>query len=575
MNSSELAELVGVTPRAVRKKTKQAYESGRSFVEFGGVKYNFRLQSDERGRSYEYSEEAFVVKEDRFSLVEEPMKKDEAVDKLEVLRYVSSSSVKSASIYYDIPEKTIYRWQSEFRKKGKRALDDKRGGNNKKILDEAIERAIYGAGSTHLTSVYHVYCMMYAKDNGLVIEDIDNPPSDISLSAFSRRFAKLKTENIFVRSFLARGLDGIKDAGRVVGIRNYLERGEEWQVDSTKVDFMALDEFGEAKRYTAIAVVDSASKERVWELFESSNSYAVVRALKKMMVRFGKPQTIKGDNGADYVSKHFRGVCVRLGIVYINCDVASGWQKGVVERGFRSVQHSWLENIPGFIGHNTGERIRIEAQAKEKVHKLTGVQTHKENLLTKDELQAVLDGYIDKKYNKNDLQTNENIDFRVLGKSDTLKLHSQGFKRGGFIYVNLSIYKEWQIGESFEFIQDIDDSSLGYIYKDDVFVCEVRDSRVVSITAEEVKEARKAHNKKFTNIKKAIAKDMSVIKDETYKSEMSRSLVKREVIHKEEAKELFIKNDDEVEIEIKVRAKRANMPEYMPSLAEALEVLEG
>lgn len=499
-------------------------------------------------------------------------------DKLTVVNFAKAYSVKEACAQYEVNEKTLYRWIKAFEAKGAKALKDKRGANNKKANTSLIEEAIYAVGSAHATTWFEAYCLFYARKNGVPFDRF-NLKADITFSTFFRNATKLKEENPSIRAFLKRGLDGLDV--RPTAIRNYLKENDEWQIDATKIDFMALNDLGEPQRYTAIAITDTASKKRVWELFDSPNSYANVRLLKKALMKLGKPLVIKGDNGKDYVSSHFQGVLQRLGIAYWAAEPFKGWQKGVIERGFKSIQHA-LEILPGFIGHNAGERIEAEAQAIEKAKRLSGAKTHLDGLLTRDELMAIIDEHIDNTYNKGWENMECDVDLRVLGKSKQLTLHAQGLKYNGFFYQNLDMYRAYEIGTKFELIEDIDDCSKAYVYTlDGEFVCEALDERVISLSAEEVKAAQKAYNKNFVSTKKAIAKDLRVLKNEAYKSHAQSLLAKREQAYKEHKEEMFKKpkkGDDEVEISVKVRTKVANKKEYRPStddMDDALRALKG
>lgn len=498
-------------------------------------------------------------------------------DKQTIVSFAKAYSVKKACAQYDVNEKTLYRWMHSFEAKGAKGLKDKRGVNNKKANTNLIEEAIFAVGSACVTTWWEAYCLFYSRYNKLPF-DRYALKADITYSTFFRNATKLKEDNSQVRAFLKRGLDGLDV--RPTAIRNYLKENDEWQIDATKIDFMALNELGEPQRYTAIAITDTASKKRVWELFDSPNSYANVRLLKKALQRLGKPLVIKGDNGKDYISKHFQGVLQRLGIAYWAAEPFKGWQKGVIERGFRSIQHA-LEILPGFIGHNAGERIEAESQAIEKSARLSGAKTHLNGLLTRDELMAIIDDHIDNVYNKGWENMDNTVDLRVLGASKELTLHAQGLRYNGFFYQNLALYKH-QIGTRFELIEDIDDSAKAYVYTlDGDFVCEAYDERVVSMSAEEVKAAQKEYKKNFVSGKKAIAKDLRVVKNEYYKEHAQKLLAKRDIAYKEVKENMFKKpkdQDEEVEIKLSVRASVGNQKTYRPSTDDfdnALRALKG
>jgi len=605
-NSKEAAELLELNKKSLEKACFRANQSGKKIcsikLKYLGFRYIDGIGAGGKVLQIWIGDEDANIPSDKFEHIQtesatqadirekvesrrvvaesSPIKSrddftSEEAYKREVINFAKAYSVKKASEVYGENEKTIYRWLNAFSKDGAKALKDKRGVNNKKANTSFIEEAIYAVGSAHVTTWWEAYCLFYARKNRLPFDRF-KLSADITYSTFFRNATKLKEDNPSIRAFLKRGLDGLDV--RPTAVRNYLKENDEWQIDATKIDFMALNELGEPQRYTAIAITDTASKRRVWELFDSPNSYANVRLLKKALQRLGKPLVIKGDNGKDYVSKHFQGVLGRLGIAYWAAEPFKGWQKGVIERGFKSIQHA-LEILPGFIGHNAGERIEAEAQAIEKAKRLSGAKTHLDGLLTRDELMAIIDEHIDNTYNKGWEDLECAVDLRVLGASKELTLHAQGFKYNGFFYQNLALYRDFEIGTRFELIEDIDDSAKAYVYTlEGAFVCEVYDERVVSMSVEEVKAAQKEYKKNFVSTKKAIAKDLRVLKNEAYKSHAQSLLAKRESAYKEHKEEMFKKsksNDEEVEIKLSVKASIGNQKTYRPSMDDMEDALLG
>lgn len=564
--------------RNKRKKTFEASfdERGREFCEghLGDTNREFAKTNS----SYDEDPKSDAVKRTHVlsssRSTQSSSQENSVSDKKTIIAYAKAYSVKAASEAYGVPPKSLYRWIKTFEEKGAKALKDNRGKKNKKADMKAIEEAIYAVGSANATTWWEAYCLFWSRKNKMPFDRFDLS-ADITFSTFYRNATQIKKENPQVRAFLQRGLDGLDM--RPTAVRNYLKENDEWQIDATPIDFMALNELGEPQRYTAIAITDTATKKRVWELFDSPNSYANVRLLKKALQRLGRPLVIKGDNGKDYVSKHFQGVLSRLGIAYWAAEPFSGWQKGVIERGFRSIQHA-LEVLPGFIGHNAGERIKAEAQAVEKGKRLSGAKTHLDGLLSRDELMAVIDEHIEQIYNKKYPPTPSEVDFKVLGMAKRLTLHAQGFKYNGFTFQNLEIYKKYEIGTKFELIEDIDDSSRAYIYTlEGVYVCEVRDERVAPLSAEEVKLAQKEYKKNFVIGKKALARDLRVIKNDAYKEYAQSLLAKRESAYKEYKEDMFLKesdNDEEIEVAMSVKTRIANKKVYRPNLEEMEDALK-
>lgn len=456
--------------------------------------------------------------------------------KLEVIAYAKKHSVKVATEFFGISDKNIYRWLKEFENGGIKEIKDGRG---KKIRADQtlIKEAILTIGNAHKSSWWMEYVRRYSLENKISFDPFDLQ-ADISQSTFYRHANKLIKKDADVRNFLRGGLDALGDMNISVK-RDYLAENEEWQIDATKYDFMCLNEMGEPQRYEAIGMIDAASGKLVYELAESPNSYANVRLLKKAFLKMGRPGYIKGDNGKDYVSKHFQGVLARLGVSYIAAAPFKGYQKGVIERA-HGVMQNFFENLPGFIGHNAGERIKKENEALEKSKRLSGVKTNITNLLTKAEMQATIDEYCERKSKFSKDVDSGWFDERVFGKSYERVLNAGGININNMIYQSLELYKHLKIGDSVEVIEDIDDISKMYVYAKGEFVCVVEDNERQNISAEKLKKAKKEYHKENIAPVKNYIKSLRDEKDAYYKKIAKQNLDekmkgKSEVAKKESA----------------------------------------
>lgn len=490
--------------------------------------------------------------------------------------------MQNASQLYGVPDKTLYRWVAAFQKHGESGLQDNRGKKNKKIDEKLLRQALLAAGSVHINSQYFTYAMLWCQREGIEF-DYFNPQCHISYTTFLRASQKLLKSDTGLRAHMKRGLDGMNDL-KPSGRRDYLKPMEEWQIDATKIDWMALNALGEPTRYTAIAITDTATGWRVWGLYDSPNSYANVRLLKKAIERLGKPLMIRGDNGADYVSQHFQTVLPDLGIAYFKCTVGEGREKGKVERGFRTVQHSWLEAVPGFIGHNPGDRKSIEAQAIEKVKRLGGAKTHLQNLLPVEQLEALLNKYIEMEFNATAPAPPDQLpDLRVLGRSKTPVIRQEGLRFEGRDYNSLELWESLRdhglrIGQKVQVIEDIDDVSRAYVYHEKRFLCEVRDLDVKSMTAEEVKEAQKIYNSHYTKTNRALKKAGEYIRTEHFHESTARMLAETDKAFKDKKKTIIKRSEsDQKEVTIeqeKIETKIANHTEYRPAIDDAIAALK-
>ena len=490
-----------------------------------------------------------------------------ALDKSEVLGYAKLYGVKAAAQAYGAKEKSIYRWQKEFTQKGGEALEDKRGGTSKANV-KMIKDAILSIGTAQKTSWWMEYCRRYALSKGLYFDMFAPLSADISRSTFLRHASRIASEDYDVRAYLRGGLDVV--ATNIAMSRDYLKINEEWQVDATNFDFMCLDENGEQKRYTAVGFVDTASGRMVYDLCDSPNGYANVRLLKRALKKMGRPGYVKGDNGKDYVGEHFQGVLKRLGIVYVRSPKYEGRAKGKIERA-HGVMQNFFEGLPGFLGHDAGQRIQREDQALEKSKRLSGVKTNISNLLTREQMQATIEEYCERMFDWSAEFEPFIFDERTFGASVIRTLQAEGFSVCGVKYVSLEVFSYIKIGEKCELIEDIDDASKFYVYKDGRYLCEVVNEEIASYTAEEVRTARKEYVRKFINPTKAYIKSLTDEMDGYQKAMAQARLAERqkgkaEVIKKDEAK---------VVSKIEQEASVGNNVIYLPDPADAIKSLEG
>ena len=488
------------------------------------------------------------------------------LDKSEVLGYAKLYGVKAAAQAFGAKEKSIYRWQKEFAQKGGEALEDKRGGTSKANV-KMIKDAILSIGTAQKTSWWMEYCRRYALSKGLNFDMFAPLSADIGRSTFLRHASKIASEDYEVRTFLRAGRDGLNTNISIK--RNYLKVNEEWQVDATPYDFMCLDENGEPVRYTAVGIIDVGGEMRVYDLCDSPNGYANVRLLKKALKEMGRPGYIKGDHGKDYVGKHFQGVLKRLGVQYAKAPKFTGKAKGKIERCHKEIQ-DFFEGLPGFLGHNVGDRALREKQAEDKAAMLSGAKTNIKNLMTRDQMQTMMDRWCESFKGSEEIEE-FSFDERVFGRSEEKILQAEGFSINGLKFTDLEVFRHAKIGDRLETIENIDDASVYHVYKDGEYICDVVNQDVAKMSAEEVKAAQKEYEKRVIRPTKAYIRSLQNEKDGYYKADAERRLKearkgKAEVIKKDEAK---------VVSKIEQEASVGNNVIYLPDPADAIKSLEG
>jgi len=579
MKSKEVAKFLGVSDRYIRDLTKKAIERGLSFIEYKGEVFYFKEGVSSKGnKSYEYTRltdiEAPVKKPQKRSVVlgdvpEIDIEKPSFEEKLAIVKYYirnnssylaiakflvmrANSSAKPESL-----ARKIKMWVEKFRKGGVEALKDKRGGRRfSKIREDYFLASLIKAG--RIKTAYQRYAFMEARESGREV-DVFNLRASVSYQSFLKYFNKVKSDPII--KALMSGKDKVDNLVPKFKIPK-LYPNAMWEIDATKLDLMVKVPVVDGKeewfrkieseeyklvRYALIGVVDRFSGARVYTLAKSDNSYSDVRLLEKAVRRLGMPEMIKGDNGKNYVSKHFQEVLERLGIEYIAANAYSGDEKPFVERGFRSIQHfAVFENLPGFIGHDVGERNLIENQAVRKSERRKAKQTYlKEEFMWWWEAERVVDGIINHlfadKFEVHQVvgEVPENLHY-MLGKKYVRKLQLEGvFINGRYYIPDVEIWNLARVGSEVEVYEEIDDISRVYIKVGDRFI-EAVDERAANISVEEAKERVKTYKKSvLKEVKEKIKKgeenlielQREIVKQAMEKSEIEE--IKPEVVKKE------------------------------------------
>jgi transposase InsO family protein len=132
---------------------------------------------------------------------------------------------------------------------------------------------------------------------------------------------------------------------------------QRWEFDSTPADVLLTD-----GRHCVIGVVDVYTRRLKLLVSKTSRATAVAALVRRAIIAWGVPESVKTDNGSDYVSKHLVGVFEALNIEQILCPPFTPEAKPHIERSFKTFSHGIVELLPGFIGHSVADRKAIEAR---------------------------------------------------------------------------------------------------------------------------------------------------------------------------------------------------------------------
>ncbi|QDG74428.1 DDE-type integrase/transposase/recombinase [Labrenzia sp. PHM005] len=139
---------------------------------------------------------------------------------------------------------------------------------------------------------------------------------------------------------------------------NRMDRlNQKWEIDASRSDVMTTD-----GRMNIYAAIDLYSRRVIILVTENPRAAAVGLLIRRCILAWGVPETIKSDNGSDFIAKSIVRLLDALGIEHELSSPYSPEQKGTVERVIGTFQRDFAATQPGFIGHSVADRKIIEAR---------------------------------------------------------------------------------------------------------------------------------------------------------------------------------------------------------------------
>lgn len=162
-----------------------------------------------------------------------------------------------------------------------------------------------------------------------------------------------------------------------------------WELDTTKADVMTA-----GGRKMILGVIDRWSRRANFMVVPSESGQAVRRFLVDTIRKWGvMPEAVMTDNGSGFINQSIRSALDTLGIEHRICPPGSPEKKPHVERLFGTFNRECAELLSGYIGHNVAEAQALRAKARKETGRAVIVPT-----MTPEELQTVLDGWVDGVY---------------------------------------------------------------------------------------------------------------------------------------------------------------------------------
>lgn len=393
MTSKELASLLGISPRAVRKATLEATKKGKQEIKTKGQTVEFREIPSVGGRggtAYDYTpqtetetqppepeatpkpktvevsekEETIPVKIDLQQL--SPAKLAEATKLATIcMEYLHRGKMKiDAFLTYTEVEHGIAMTRATLLRKVKVYADAVNAGRDG--VTALADTRGRPKGTTKLTQAHKEAILRY-----MVRRDIRPTDAAIyrNLSAMfddlpSRETVLRYMEHLKIEKRLELAIAKNPDEAKNKLMPAFGSRSEKaqypcdyWELDGTDADVVTLD----GKRWKVLGLIDIYSRRVAINLEERNNRFAVARNLRAGLLKLGIPDNVVIDNGGEYVSDHIQGCLASMGVNRIKTPPYSGDYKPHIERFFGTMARELFREMEGFVGHNVKEREAIKA----------------------------------------------------------------------------------------------------------------------------------------------------------------------------------------------------------------------
>lgn len=625
MYGAELARVYEVSLKYIQAITKKALDSGFDYISIKNDRYFFELKSKAKGRrAYFYSKverasKKLVVSERNLNIELSEEQKDILEKKMIIVSMFATfkGSVNEFIEYIiknvdeNYSRKKHYDWQKLYKSGGARALVDTRGrkkGETVVLNSRQQEFLIKGfrawaAGGINYTQLWEELHRSEATTLGFdFLEWKAGRVKNICDVKSVMRFIKNYYEKRVIEwTLITKGEDANKSLNQpAYGDRKeqYLAKNECWEIDSSPADVIVFEE-GRQMRPDILAIKDCFSGRCVAMLCENSNSLALTRLLWRAISCFGVPKSIKTDNGKDYVSRQFSMLLSNLGIKQVRATAYAGDEKGAVERNFRTIQHSYISILSGFIGHNLDKRQKIEQQVAKKDRKskdefgnavktqIASSELLSLSLLEEKLQEAVLLWEIDKKRRKTKspielwnscLEPVYSMDYEnflmYAGGFESRKVQKNGIAYDGRRYESRFIHK--YRGQEVYVVENIDDISQVFVFdKEGEFIGKCVDSELKAMKKEDFIAMKKEFNKDVKAYQTAIKDDRSSLRSKialrddlrNIKEYHEEKLKRNKVVHLENEsfqknKEVLPKFDDMSVVVVDVAEKTSKKSLY-------------
>jgi len=224
-----------------------------------------------------------------------------------------------------ISEDTIYRYYRNYLKSGFDGLKPAGRsdiGKTRKLDDDICSQIRYLVREYPRLPCTLIYQRLV--DNGTITRE------SVSLSTITRYVNTLKSE---------------QQAPGVEMLRYEVPHiNQVWYGDSSVGPY--LRNGNKRTKTWIIALIDDASRMVVGiDIFENDNYVNLLSVIRSAVIRYGRPQTMKFDNGANYRSHQMELLGARMGTAISYAPPRRPVGKAKIERWFRTLKDSWMAGL--------------------------------------------------------------------------------------------------------------------------------------------------------------------------------------------------------------------------------------
>jgi transposase InsO family protein len=301
--------------------------------------------------------------------------------------------------YPQLPAKTLDKWYRAWRVKGVEALLERKPRRDKGKTQLTRDEDLHSVFVAALAEMHDPTARQVARVIKAQLGE-EAVPSERTLRQWMQDFKA----NNRVALLKLKNPDGWRNKYMpAFGSRSehITAPNQEWQLDSTIADAqqrveiafnMPDGETGEIRRHALVATIDVFTRRATVLVSRTSSANAVKAITRRAILAWGKPLTVKTDNGKDYTAQDYDFALGALKIEHILCTPFSPDQKPFIERFLGTLLHDLFPMLQGFVGHDVATRKAIES-AKSFAQRFgdKGVDLR----MTPDQLQGVIDGWVD------------------------------------------------------------------------------------------------------------------------------------------------------------------------------------